>query len=64
MVTRELADLREKLARFYSDTGRPSIDPETHAASGWGASGGRVVNAIYARETQMAGELYSHNSTD
>jgi transposase len=27
-VTRVLADLREKLAPFYSDTGRPSIDPE------------------------------------
>jgi transposase len=23
-----LADLRKKLAPFYSDTGRPSIDPE------------------------------------
>ena len=28
MVTRVLADLREKLAPFYSDIGRPSIDPE------------------------------------
>src|SRR6201993_3756390 len=28
MVTRVLADLREKLALFYSDIGRPSIDPE------------------------------------
>ena len=27
-VTRVLADLREKLAPFYSDIGRPSIDPE------------------------------------
>src|ERR1700751_4648681 len=27
-VTRVLADLREKLALFYSDIGRPSIDPE------------------------------------
>ena len=28
VVTRVLADLREKLAPFYSDIGRPSIDPE------------------------------------
>ncbi len=28
MVSRVLADLREKLASFYSDIGRPSIDPE------------------------------------
>src|SRR6267142_5651177 len=28
IVTEVLADLREKLASFYSDTGRPSIDPE------------------------------------
>jgi hypothetical protein len=27
-----LADLREKLAPFYSDIGRPSIDPEPHLA--------------------------------
>ena len=28
VVTRVLAELREKLAAFYSDIGRPSIDPE------------------------------------
>ena len=28
VVTRVLADLREKLAPFYSDIGRPLIDPE------------------------------------
>jgi transposase len=28
IVTRVLVDLREKLAPFYSDIGRPSIDPE------------------------------------
>jgi hypothetical protein len=28
IVRRGLADLREKLAPFYSDMGRPSIDPE------------------------------------
>src|SRR6266508_6688639 len=28
VVTRVLADLREKLEPFYSDIGRPSIDPE------------------------------------
>ena len=28
IVTRVLAELREKLAAFYSDIGRPSIDPE------------------------------------
>jgi len=28
IVTRVLADLHEKLAPFYSDIGRPSIDPE------------------------------------
>src|SRR6266516_1957868 len=28
IVTRLLADMREKLAPFYSDIGRPSIDPE------------------------------------
>jgi len=28
IVTRVLADLREKLKPFYSETGRPSIDPE------------------------------------
>ena len=28
VVTWVLADLREKLAPFYSDIGRPSIDPE------------------------------------
>src|SRR6478672_9412514 len=28
IVTRLLVDLREKLAPFYSDIGRPSIDPE------------------------------------
>ena len=28
VVTRVLADLREKLDPFYSETGRPSIDPE------------------------------------
>ena len=28
IVTRVLVDLREKLAPFYSDVGRPSIDPE------------------------------------
>ena len=28
IVTRVLADMREKLAPFYSDIGRPSIDPE------------------------------------
>src|SRR6266508_2722778 len=28
VVTRVLADLREKLAPFYSEIGRPSIDPE------------------------------------
>ena len=28
IVTRVLVDLREKLAAFYSDIGRPSIDPE------------------------------------
>src|SRR5512147_1479990 len=27
-VTGVLADLREKLARFYSEIGRPSVDPE------------------------------------
>ena len=27
-MTRVLADLREKLEPFYSDIGRPSIDPE------------------------------------
>jgi hypothetical protein len=30
MVTRVLSDLREKLAPFYSEIGRPSIDPESH----------------------------------
>ncbi len=28
VVTRILAELRDKLAAFYSDIGRPSIDPE------------------------------------
>ena len=28
IVTRVVADLRESLAPFYSDIGRPSIDPE------------------------------------
>jgi transposase len=28
VVTRVLPDLREKLAPFYSEIGRPSIDPE------------------------------------
>ena len=28
VVTRVLADLHEKLAPFYSEIGRPSIDPE------------------------------------
>ena len=28
VVSRVLADLREKLEPFYSDIGRPSIDPE------------------------------------
>ena len=28
IVTRVLAELREKLEPFYSETGRPSIDPE------------------------------------
>src|ERR1700693_2016054 len=28
VVTQVLADLREKLAPFYSEIGRPSIDPE------------------------------------
>src|SRR5450759_4564664 len=28
VMTRVLADLREKLAPFYIDIGRPSIDPE------------------------------------
>jgi len=28
VVTGVLADLREKLASFYSDIGRPSVDPE------------------------------------
>jgi transposase len=28
IVTEVLADLREKLASFYSDNGRPSVDPE------------------------------------
>ena len=28
IVTRVLVDLREKLVLFYSDIGRPSIDPE------------------------------------
>src|SRR3977135_3645753 len=28
IVTRVLADLRERLAPFYSEIGRPSIDPE------------------------------------
>ena len=28
VVTRILVELREKLAPFYSDIGRPSIDPE------------------------------------
>ena len=28
IVTRVLADLREKLKPFYSEAGRPSIDPE------------------------------------
>src|SRR5208282_3032614 len=28
IVTRVLADLREKLKPFYSEIGRPSIDPE------------------------------------
>ena len=28
IMTGVLADLREKLASFYSDIGRPSIDPE------------------------------------
>ena len=31
IVTRLLADMREKLASFYSDIGRPSIDPELMA---------------------------------
>ena len=28
ILTQVLANLREKLATFYSDIGRPSIDPE------------------------------------
>jgi transposase len=28
IVAQVLADLREKLASFYSDIGRPSVDPE------------------------------------
>jgi transposase len=28
IVMEVLADLREKLASFYSDSGRPSVDPE------------------------------------
>src|SRR5476651_2637865 len=28
IVTGVLSDLREKLARFYSEIGRPSVDPE------------------------------------
>jgi transposase len=28
VVTRTLIELRDKLAHFYSDIGRPSIDPE------------------------------------
>ena len=28
IMTQILADVREKLALFYSDIGRPSIDPE------------------------------------
>jgi transposase len=28
LVTSILADLRERLASFYSDIGRPSVDPE------------------------------------
>ena len=30
LVTRIMADLREKLGPFYSEIGRPSIDPEPH----------------------------------
>jgi transposase len=30
MVTRILANIRERLEPFYSEIGRPSIDPETH----------------------------------
>jgi hypothetical protein len=30
IVTRALVDLRAKLASFYSDIGRPSIDPRAY----------------------------------
>ena len=32
VMTRVLAELRENLTPFYSDIGRPSIDPGAHAA--------------------------------
>ena len=34
IVMQVLADLREKLAPFYSDIGRPSIDPELMILTG------------------------------
>jgi hypothetical protein len=39
IVTRILADLRTKLERFYSEIGRPSIDPDAwrRRAERWNA---------------------------
>ena len=43
IVTRVLADLREKLAPFYSDIGRPSIDPELRPLLPHSSSASRVT---------------------
>jgi transposase len=53
IVTRVLADLREKLALFYSDIGRPSIDPELMIRM-------LIVGYCYGFERRLCQEVELH----
>jgi hypothetical protein len=55
----ELDEIRANLAPFYSMTGRPSIDPECHSATGFDAD--RHANPLeYLMPPRSRGHAVSH----
>ena len=69
IVMQVLADLREKLAPFYSDIGRPSIDPEAPAhprptsfsiAASWcGSTPSAFITALMIESDRMSSSVGS-----
>ena len=68
VVTRILVELREKLAPFYSDIGRPSIDPEQligpaeYVVSVSKHRGGGVVDQKIRTQPNVESRIAAHNS--